>query len=212
MKNWGLRRHHLLRPTALGGAKVWAPPTKPPFRFVLQNLRTHLDQEVENPHPFPTPTELNIPVCISSESRRPAERACEYRKRSSSVEMPGHKPEHAVDLETGAIVAVTLRGADEGDTATMIETVAEAGEWIAETTAAVSSEADGAYSDESDHTFQPEGDHDSEPCRSLSERSDAGLFHHAEATANRQAFCLLAGSRGVGRGGSACAPLPHSTP
>lgn len=69
-----------------------------------------------------------------------------------------------------------------------------------------------AYSDESDHTFQPEGDHDSEPCRSLSERSDAGLFHHAEATANRQAFCLLAGSRGVGRGGSACAPLPHSTP
>lgn len=70
----------------------------------------------------------------------------------------------------------------------------------------------GAYSDEADHTFRPEGDHDSEPCRSLSERSDAGLFHHAEATANRQDFCLLAGSRGVGRGGSTCAPLPHSTP
>ena len=29
-----------------------------------------------------------------------------------------HKAEHAVDLETGAIVAVTLQGADEGDTAT----------------------------------------------------------------------------------------------
>jgi len=33
-----------------------------------------------------------------------------------------HKAEHAVDLETGAIVAVTLQGAD-GDTVTIIETV-----------------------------------------------------------------------------------------
>ena len=34
------------------------------------------------------------------------------------------------DMETGAIVAVTLHGADEGDTATIQETVAEAGERI----------------------------------------------------------------------------------
>ena len=33
-------------------------------------------------------------------------------------------------METGAIVAVTLHGADEGDTATIQETVAEAGERI----------------------------------------------------------------------------------
>jgi transposase len=39
-----------------------------------------------------------------------------------------HKAEHAVDMETGAIVAVTLHGADAGDTATIQETVAEAGE------------------------------------------------------------------------------------
>jgi transposase len=32
------------------------------------------------------------------------------------------KAEHAVDLETGALVAVTLQGADAGDTATIIET------------------------------------------------------------------------------------------
>src|SRR6202050_5483707 len=38
-----------------------------------------------------------------------------------------HKAEHAVDMETGAIVAVTLHGADEGDTATIQESVAEAG-------------------------------------------------------------------------------------
>jgi transposase len=41
-----------------------------------------------------------------------------------------HKAEHAVDMETGAIVAITLHGADEGDTATIQETVAEAGERI----------------------------------------------------------------------------------
>src|SRR5207244_2828785 len=34
-----------------------------------------------------------------------------------------HKAEHAVDLETGAIVAVTLQGADEGDTTTIVDTV-----------------------------------------------------------------------------------------
>jgi transposase len=34
-----------------------------------------------------------------------------------------HKAEHAVDLETGAIVAVTVQGADEGDTTTMVDTV-----------------------------------------------------------------------------------------
>ncbi|MGD1094623.1 MAG: hypothetical protein ABSB35_21845 [Bryobacteraceae bacterium] len=41
-----------------------------------------------------------------------------------------HKAEHAVDMETGAIVAVTLHGADEGDTKTIQETLAEAGERI----------------------------------------------------------------------------------
>ena len=34
-----------------------------------------------------------------------------------------HKAEHAVDLETGAIVAVTVQGADEGDTTTIVDTV-----------------------------------------------------------------------------------------
>lgn len=41
-----------------------------------------------------------------------------------------HKAEHAVDMETGAIVAVTLHGADVGDTQTILDTVAEAGERI----------------------------------------------------------------------------------
>ncbi len=39
-----------------------------------------------------------------------------------------HKAEHAVDLETGAVVAVTVQGADQGDTTTMKETFIEATE------------------------------------------------------------------------------------
>jgi transposase len=41
-----------------------------------------------------------------------------------------HKAEHAVDLETGAVVAVTVQDADEGDTETSIETLIEAAEQI----------------------------------------------------------------------------------
>jgi transposase len=41
-----------------------------------------------------------------------------------------HKAEHAVDLETGAIVAVTLQGADEGDTTTIVETTTAAADQI----------------------------------------------------------------------------------
>jgi transposase len=37
-----------------------------------------------------------------------------------------HKAEHAVDMETGAVVAVTLQGADVGDTDTVYGTVVEA--------------------------------------------------------------------------------------
>jgi transposase len=41
-----------------------------------------------------------------------------------------YKAEHAVDLETGALVAVTLQDADQGDTTTIIETVIAAAEQI----------------------------------------------------------------------------------
>ena len=41
-----------------------------------------------------------------------------------------HKAEHAVDMETGAVVAITVQPADTGDTRTMQETLAEAKENI----------------------------------------------------------------------------------
>ena len=39
-----------------------------------------------------------------------------------------HKAEHAVDQQTGAIVSVTVQGADRGDTQTMVQTLTEAAE------------------------------------------------------------------------------------
>jgi transposase len=41
-----------------------------------------------------------------------------------------HKAEHAVDLETGAIVGVTVQDADDGDIETSTETLIEAAEQI----------------------------------------------------------------------------------
>ena len=51
-----------------------------------------------------------------------------------------HKAEHAVDLETGAVVAVTISPANEGDPTSMIETLAQAGEHIAEVACEVNNE------------------------------------------------------------------------
>src|SRR5487761_1442706 len=50
-----------------------------------------------------------------------------------------HKAEHAVDMKSGAVLAVTLQEADAGDTATVTETLAEAGENVA---ALIESEAE----------------------------------------------------------------------
>ena len=41
-----------------------------------------------------------------------------------------HKAEHAVDLDTGALIVVTLQGADQGDTTTLIETAIAAAEQV----------------------------------------------------------------------------------
>src|SRR5713226_4830715 len=43
-----------------------------------------------------------------------------------------HKAEHAVDLSSGALLAVTLQAADQGDTTTLHQTLAEAGVAVAE--------------------------------------------------------------------------------
>src|SRR3989454_10324806 len=51
-----------------------------------------------------------------------------------------YKAEHAVDLETGAVVAVTVAGGAAGDTETILETLPQAGEHIAEVACATNNE------------------------------------------------------------------------
>jgi transposase len=54
-----------------------------------------------------------------------------------------HKAEHAVDMESGAVVAVTVQPADAGDTHTVQQTLAEAQENIAVVAEVIDSEPDG---------------------------------------------------------------------
>src|SRR5215210_7216960 len=51
-----------------------------------------------------------------------------------------HKAEHAVDMETGAIVGVTVQGADQGDTTTIAETITAAAEELDAVAAATDGE------------------------------------------------------------------------
>ena len=51
-----------------------------------------------------------------------------------------YKPEHAVDLDTGAVVAAELHPADEGDTTTLPKTLAAAQENLASVDAAPTAE------------------------------------------------------------------------
>lgn len=52
-----------------------------------------------------------------------------------------HKPEHAVDLDTGAVVAAEMHAADRGDTATLPDTLASAARHLGAVEAAPSTEA-----------------------------------------------------------------------
>jgi transposase len=54
-----------------------------------------------------------------------------------------HKAEHAVDLETGALIAVTVQCANLGDTSTIYETLGQAGENLTDTAEAVNNEDEG---------------------------------------------------------------------
>jgi transposase len=81
-----------------------------------------------------------------------------------------HKTEHAVDMETSAIIAVTVQGADEGDTSTMGKTLAEAKETL---DAVIANAAAGqAFPDELHEIVADKGYHSN---ATLTELKDEGL-------------------------------------
>lgn len=61
----------------------------------------------------------------------PHDRDAKIAKMKDGRTHLAHKSEHAVDIETGAIVAVTLQGADLGDTQTLGQTLGEAAAQLA---------------------------------------------------------------------------------
>src|SRR5271170_2428295 len=63
----------------------------------------------------------------NQEWKSPADEDARIAKMKDGRTHLAHKAEHAVDLDTGAVVAVTLQGADQGDTTTLDETLCEAG-------------------------------------------------------------------------------------
>ena len=75
----------------------------------------------------------------NTEWRHPHDPDARITKMKDGRTHLAHKAEHAVDLETGAIVGVTVQGADQGDTTTIAETVTAAAEEL-EAVAAVTDE------------------------------------------------------------------------
>jgi len=68
----------------------------------------------------------------NQEWKSPADEDARIAKMKDGRTHLAHKAEHAVDLDTGAVAAVTLLGADQGDTTTLDETLCEAGMTVAE--------------------------------------------------------------------------------
>jgi len=68
----------------------------------------------------------------NKEWKSPADEDARITKMKDGRTHLAHKAEHAVDLDTGAVVAVTLPGADKGDTTTLDATLCEAGMTVAE--------------------------------------------------------------------------------
>lgn len=94
-----------------------------------------------------------------------------------------HKAEHAVDLETGAIVAVTLQGADQGDTTTIVETAIAAAEQIEDAQADVTDpqSLDEMIADKGYHSNQTMVDLDALGIRSYIAEPDRGQRDWSDA-------------------------------
>jgi transposase len=94
-----------------------------------------------------------------------------------------HKAEHAVDLDTGAIVAVTLQGADAGDTTTIVETAIAAAEHVAEAQADVEEPQalEEIIADKGYHSNQTMVDLDAVGIRSYVSEPDRGRRDWSEA-------------------------------
>ncbi len=82
-----------------------------------------------------------------------------------------YKAEHAVDLETGAVLAVTLEGGAAGDTQTILETLPQAGEHIAEAACATNNQEVGerVHAEGPEEVVADKGYHSNDTLQALAE-------------------------------------------
>ena len=66
----------------------------------------------------------------NSDWQNPADPDAKITKMKDGRTHLAHKAEHAIDLDSGALVAVTLHGADVGDTTSLVETAIAAAEQV----------------------------------------------------------------------------------
>jgi transposase len=66
----------------------------------------------------------------NSDWQNPADPDAKITKMKDGRTHLAHKAEHAIDLDSGALVAVTLHGADVGDTTSLVETAIVAAEQV----------------------------------------------------------------------------------
>jgi transposase len=76
----------------------------------------------------------------NAEWRHPHDPDARITKMKDGRTHLAHKAEHAVDMDTGAIVGVTVQGADQGDTTTIADTVTTAAEELEAVAAATDGE------------------------------------------------------------------------
>ena len=130
-----------------------------------------------------------------------------------------HTAEHAVDLETGAIVGVTVQDADDGDTTTMVETLITAADQVEAVLPAGPGIAElvgdkGYHSNETMGAFRELG------LRSYVSEPDRGGRQTGRARRRRAPRCMPTVGGYEGTVGSACCgsrasawngPMPTST-
>ena len=101
-----------------------------------------------------------------------------------------HKAEHAVDLETGAIVAVTLQEADQGDTTTIQTTLPEAIEQLEAVAAVIDDKVKSGeelVTDKGYHSKQIVLEMQNAGLRSYMSEPDRGAQHWIDQHAERDA-------------------------
>jgi hypothetical protein len=116
----------------------------------------------------------------NDEWRHPHDPDAKITKMKDGRTHLAHKAEHAIDLETGAIVGATVQGADQGDTTTIQETLPEAAEQleaVAEVTKRAVAVIEEVVADKGYH--QP---------RDGSRSGDAGDSHVHQRTRSRAAI------------------------